>query len=160
MRVGRQRCWLPREGRSKPFDHLDKGDTFDVTQPLGDADPDDFDALVLPGGVANPDILRTDPQAVRFVRSFFESGKPVAAICHAPWTLIEADVVEGRKLTSWPSLQTDLRNAGAIWVDQEVVADSGLVTSRKPEDLGAFCAKMLEEIAEGEHAGQREKSTA
>jgi len=150
----------PEEGEVQAFDHLDKGDSFDVTRAVGEADPDDFDALVLPGGVANPDDLRTHPEAVRFVRSFFESGKPVAAICHAPWTLIEANVVNGRRLTSWPSLQTDLRNAGANWVDEEVVVDSGLVTSRKPDDLDAFCAKMVEEIAEGEHTEQHEKTVA
>jgi protease I len=150
----------PDAGEVQAFDHLDKGERFDVSRPVGEADPDDFDALVLPGGVANPDNLRTHPEAVRFVREFFASGKPVAAICHAPWTLIEADVVKGRTVTSWPSLQTDLRNAGAEWVDQEVVVDSGLVTSRKPDDLDTFCAKMVEEIAEGEHAGQREKSAA
>ena len=150
----------PDEGEVQAFNHLDKGDSFDVTRAVGDADPDDFDALVLPGGVANPDELRTHPEAVRFVRSFFESGKPVAAICHAPWTLIEANVVDGRRLTSWPSLQTDLRNAGATWVDEEVVVDSGFVTSRKPDDLDAFCAKMVEEIAEGEHREQRAKTTA
>jgi protease I len=109
---------------------------------------------MLPGGVANPDNLRTHPEAVAFVRAFFDAGKPVAAICHAPWTLVEADVVRGRTLTSWPSVQTDLRNAGATWVDEEVVVDEGLVTSRKPDDLKAFNAKMVEEIAEGKHAKQ------
>jgi protease I len=109
---------------------------------------------VLPGGVANPDALRADPDTVAFIRAFFEQAKPVAAICHAPWTLIEADVVRGRTLTSWPSLQTDLRNAGATWVDEEVVVDDGLVTSRRPDDLPAFCAKVVEELAEGRHADQ------
>ena len=141
----------PEEGEVQAFHHLEKGDTFDVDTAIGDADPGDYDALVLPGGVANPDNLRTHEDAVDFVRSFFDSGKPVAAICHAPWTLIEADVVEGRTVTSWPSLRTDLQNAGAEWVDEEVVVDEGLVTSRKPDDLDAFCAKMVEEIAEGVH---------
>ena len=136
------------------FNHLDKADTFSVDRTVADANASDYAGLVLPGGVANPDFLRTDEDAVAFVRAFFEQAKPVAAICHAPWTLIEADVVKGRKLTSWPSLQTDLRNAGAEWVDEEVVVDQGLVTSRRPDDLDAFNAKMVEEIAEGVHAGQ------
>ena len=114
----------------------------------------DYDALVLPGGVANPDFLRDDEDAVRFARSFFEAGKPVAAICHGPWTLVEADVVRGRTLTSWPSLRTDIRNAGGNWVDEEVHVDSGFVTSRKPDDLPAFCAKVVEEICEGRHDEQ------
>ena len=142
----------PEPGEIQGFNHLDKGDRFDVDEVVGEVDPEDFDALVLPGGVANPDQLRMRPEAVEFVRSFFEAGKPVAAICHGPWTLIEADVVRGRTLTSWPSLQTDLRNAGAEWVDEEVHVDSGLVTSRKPDDLEAFCSKAVEEIAEGVHA--------
>ncbi|MDQ3274202.1 MAG: type 1 glutamine amidotransferase [Actinomycetota bacterium] len=133
-------------GSVQAFNHLDKGDTFDVDTTFDQADAGDYDALVLPGGVANPDALRMNGDAVKFVRSFFESDKPVAAICHAPWTLIEADVVKGRTVTSWPSLQTDLRNAGATWVDQEVVVDQGLVTSRKPDDLPAFCATMVDEI--------------
>jgi protease I len=133
------------------FNHLDKADTFDADETFDGADPSSYDALVLPGGVANPDALRMDKTAVDFIRSFFDAGKPVSAICHAPWALIEADVVRGRTLTSWPSLQTDLRNAGASWVDEEVVVDNGLVTSRKPDDLKAFCAKMVEEIAEGKH---------
>ena len=141
-------------GHVQAFNHLDKADTFPVDKTAAQADASDYDGLVLPGGVANPDFLRTDEDAVAFVRSFFEQAKPVAAICHAPWTLIEAGVVEGRKLTSWPSLQTDLRNAGAEWVDEEVVVDQGLVTSRKPDDLEAFCAKAVEEICEGEHAAQ------
>jgi protease I len=143
-----------KSGSVQAFNHLDKGDTFDVDQVVGDADVDHYAALVLPGGVANPDALRMDEDAVDFVRDFVESGKPVAAICHAPWTLIEAGVVEGRTLTSWPSLQTDLRNAGANWVDEEVVVDQGLVSSRKPDDLPAFCSKVVEEICEGEHAEQ------
>ena len=142
------------EGEVQCFNHLDKGDTFPVDQAVADASASHFDALVLPGGVANPDQLRTDEDAVRFVRDFFEAHKPVAAICHAPWTLIEADVVRDRTITSWPSLQTDIRNAGGTWVDEEVVVDEGLVTSRKPDDLPAFNAKMVEEIVEGKHAAQ------
>ena len=126
------------------FDHLDKADTFAVDQEVGEADPRHFAALVLPGGVANPDALRMDEDAVAFVKAFVESGKPVAAICHAPWTLVEADVVRGKRVTSWPSLQTDLRNAGADWVDEEVVVDGNLVTSRNPDDLPAFNEKLLE----------------
>jgi len=141
-------------GEVQAFNHLDKADTFAVDRTVSDADASEYDGLVLPGGVANPDFLRTDADAVAFVRAFFEQARPVAAICHAPWTLIEAGVVKGRKLTSWPSLQTDLRNAGASWVDEEVVVDEGLVTSRKPDDLPAFCAKAVEEICEGEHAAQ------
>ncbi|QEC50002.1 type 1 glutamine amidotransferase [Baekduia soli] len=142
-------------GEVQAFDHLDKADTFTADKAASDVSASDYDALMLPGGVANPDALRTDAGAVALVRGFFDAGKPVAAICHAPWTLIEADVVRGRTLTSWPSLQTDLRNAGATWVDEEVVVDQGLVTSRKPDDLEAFNAKMLEEFAEGRHEGQR-----
>lgn len=129
------------------FNYLDKADAFDVDQTFEDAAASSFDALVLPGGVANPDSLRMNDGAVAFIRSFFDSGKPVAAICHAPWTLIEADVVRGKTLTSWPSLQTDLRNAGAEWVDQEVVEDSGLLTSRKPDDLPAFTAGLVKLFA-------------
>jgi protease I len=146
----------PDAGEVQAFEHLDKADTFEATVAVGDADPRDYDALVLPGGVANPDQLRTVDEAVAFVRRFFDDGKPVAAICHAPWTLVEADVVRDRTLTSWPSLKTDIRNAGGNWVDEEVHVDSGLVTSRKPDDLDAFCAKAIEEIAEGVHAEQRE----
>mgnify|MGYP001182255735 CR=1 FL=1 len=145
----------PAKGEIRGWDHTDWGDSFTVDVPLDRARPDDFDALLLPGGVMNPDRLRTMPEAVAFVRAFFDAGKPVAAICHAPWTLIEADVVRGRTLTSWPSLRTDLRNAGATWVDQEVCTDNGLVTSRKPDDIPAFNRKMLEEFAEGRHARQR-----
>ena len=141
-------------GEVQGFDHLDKDQTFAVDRTVADASPDDYDGLVLPGGVANPDFLRTNEDAVRFVRSFFEAGKPVAAICHAPWTLVEADVVRGRTLTSWPSLRTDIRNAGGEWVDEEVHVDQGLVTSRKPDDLPAFCHKLVEEICEGRHEQQ------
>ncbi|EHN75056.1 type 1 glutamine amidotransferase domain-containing protein [Streptomyces coelicoflavus] len=140
-----------RSGKVQGFDHLDKADTFPVDEVVGDASADSFGGLVLPGGVANPDFLRTDEKAVAFVRDFFTQGRPVAAICHAPWTLVEADVVRGRTLTSWPSLRTDLRNAGATWVDEQVkVCDGGsnvLVTSRKPDDLEAFCATYLAEFA-------------
>src|SRR2546421_3344295 len=136
------------------FKHLDKGDTFPVDKMAADVSASDYDALVLPGGVANPDQLRMNMDAVRFVREFFEQGKPVAAICHAPWTLVEADVVRGRTLTSWPSLRTDIRNAGGKWVDEEVHTDQGLVTSRKPADLPAFRRKMIEEFREGVHAQQ------
>jgi protease I len=142
------------KGEVQGFNHLDKADTFEAELAASDADPGDFDGLVLPGGVANPDFLRADQDAVAFVRGFFEQHKPVGAICHGPWTLVEADVVRGRTLTSWPSLQTDLRNAGATWVDEEVHVDQGLVTSRKPDDLEAFCAKLVEEFAEGRHEGQ------
>ena len=145
----------PESGKVQAFNHLDKGDTFDVDRTVSESEPSDYDGLVLPGGVANPDRLRTLDGAVEFVRSFFEAGKPVAAICHAPWTLVEADVVRGRTLTSWPSLKTDIRNAGGNWVDEEVHVDSGLVTSRKPDDIPAFNAKAIEEFAEGVHEQQR-----
>jgi protease I len=145
-----------QSGKVQGFNHLDKGDTFDVDREVSDAKADDYDALVLPGGVANPDFLRADRDAVAFTKAFFEQAKPVAAICHGPWTLVEADVVRGRTLTSWPSIRTDIRNAGGSWVDEEVHVDQGLVTSRKPDDLPAFCAKLVEEVVEGEHAGQRE----
>jgi protease I len=148
---GTPRLLAPEEGEIQAFNHLDKGDTYPVDTPLDEADPNSYDALVLPGGVANPDQLRTDRRAVRFVQAIFSAGKPVGAICHGPWTLVEADLVRDRKLTSWPSLQTDIRNAGGEWVDEEVVVDQGLVSSRKPDDLPAFCAKIVEEFAEGPH---------
>jgi protease I len=143
-----------KTGTIQGMNHHEKADQFTVDQAVADANPDDYDGLVLPGGVANPDALRMDQDAVQFVRMFFEAQKPVAAICHGPWMLVEANVVEGRTLTSWPSLQTDIRNAGGNWVDEEVHVDQGLVTSRKPDDLDAFCEKMVEEIKEGKHAGQ------
>lgn len=137
----------PESGKVQAFHHLDKGDTFDVDQTVDEADPEAFAGLVLPGGVANPDALRMDEDAVEFVKAFFEADKPVAAICHAPWMLAEAGVARGRRLTSWPSLRTDLRNAGADWVDEEVVVDGNLVTSRKPDDLPAFTAELTELFA-------------
>ena len=144
----------PKSGQIKGWQHDHWGEELKVDLALESANADTFDALLLPGGVMNPDQLRMNKQAVQFVRSFFDSGKPVAAICHAPWMLVEADVVSGRSVTSWPSLQTDLRNAGADWVNREVVTDQGLVTSRKPDDIPAFNRKMIEEFAEGEHEGQ------
>ncbi len=134
-------------GSVQAYDHLDKADTFDVDETFEKASAADFAGLVLPGGVANPDNLRTHPEAVAFVKSFLDAGKPVAAICHAPWTLVEADVVRGRRLTSFPSLQTDLRNAGATWTDEEVVVDGNLVTSRNPHDLPAFIREALTAFA-------------
>jgi protease I len=142
------------EGEIQGFEHLDKADTFKVDRTASEAKESDYEGLVLPGGVANPDFLRTSEDAVSFTRSFFEAGKPVAAICHGPWTLVEADVVRDRTVTSWPSLRTDIRNAGGNWVDEEVHVDNGLVTSRKPDDLDAFCAKAIEEFAEGRHEAQ------
>ena len=149
-----------KPGEIRGFNHFDPADTFKVDRTAEEVDASEFDALLLPGGVGNPDQLRGDENVVSFVRDFFEAGKPVAVICHGPWTLVEAGVVKGRKLTSWPTLQTDIRNAGGQWVDQEVVVDQGLVTSRKPDDIPAFNAKMIEEFAEGKHAGQREKTRA
>ena len=142
-------------GEIQAFNHLDKGDTFKVDRTVEDVTAADYDGLVLPGGVANPDFLRMDENAVAFVRGFFEQGKPVGVICHGPWTLVEADVLQNRKITSWPSLRTDIRNAGGKWVDEEVVVDEGLVSSRNPDDLPAFCAKIVEEFAEGVHEEQR-----
>lgn len=141
-------------GEIQGFNHLDKGDRFRVDRTVDNAEAKQYDALCIPGGVANPDAMRAEPKAVKFVADFFEQSKPVAAICHAPWMLVEADVVTGRTVTSWPSLKTDLENAGATWVDEEVHVDRGLVTSRKPADLEAFCAKTVEEFAEGKHAQQ------
>ena len=135
------------KGFIQAFNHLDKADTFDVDATFGDADVEDYDGLVLPGGVANPDVLRMDGDAVAFIKAFFDEDKPVAAICHAPWTLVEADVVRGRRLTSWPSLHTDLTNAGATWVDEQVVVDGNLVTSRKPDDLPAFVDAVVEQYS-------------
>jgi protease I len=138
-------------GRIQGFQHLDKADTFPVDRTVDEVEASEYDGLVVPGGVANPDRLRIDERAVGLVQSFVAQGKPTAVICHGPWMLVEADVVRGRTVTSWPSLRTDIRNAGGEWVDQEVVVDRGLVTSRKPGDLPAFCAKLIEEMAEGPH---------
>lgn len=145
----------PAKAEVKGAHHDKPGDRFKVDIPLDEAKPEDFDALLLPGGALNPDALRMIPKAVQFVKSFFNSNKPVAAICHGPWLLVEADVARGRTVTSWPSIQTDLKNAGAKWVDKEVVVDNGLVTSRKPDDIPAFNQKMIEEFAEGKHAQRR-----
>jgi deglycase len=142
-------------GQIQAFNHLDKGDKFDVDHTVDEVDESGYDALVLPGGVANPDILRMNERAVSFARSFFEAGKPVGVICHGPWTLVEADVVRGRRLASWPSLKTDIRNAGGEWVNEEVVTDRGLISSRWPDDLPVFCAKIVEEFTEGVHEEQR-----
>ena len=147
-------------GEIQGMNHDEKGDTFPVDRTVDEVDASGYDALVLPGGVANPDRLRMDEQAVEFTRSFFEAGKPVGVICHGPWTLVEADVVRDRTITSWPSVKTDLVNAGANWVDEECVVDEGLVSSRKPDDLPAFCSKIVEEFAEGVHEEQREKARA
>ena len=145
----------PVKGKVRGWKHTEWGDTFPVDIPLEKANPDDFAGLLLPGGVMNPDKLRANPKAVQFVRDFFAQGKPVAAICHGPWTLIDAGVVKGRQMTSYHSIRSDLINAGAKWVDEEVIVDNGLVTSRKPSDLPAFNRKMIEEFAEGKHEGQR-----
>ena len=143
----------PEQGKFQGYNHHDKADMIPVDRELDKAEAEAYEALVLPGGVMNPDMLRTLPKAVGFVRHFVETGKPIAAICHGPWTLINADGVKGRRMTSWPSLEVDLRNAGAEWVDQPVVVDKGLVTSRKPDDLAQFCSKMVEEFREGRHSG-------
>lgn len=150
----------PKDNEIRAWQHDQWASRIPVDLPLSRARADDFDGLMLPGGVMSPDRLRQDEQAVRFVKGFFEAGKPVAAICHAPWLLVEADVVRGRTITSWPSLRTDIRNAGGDWVDRDVVTDEGLVTSRKPDDIPAFNRKMIEEFAEGVHAGQRASGTS
>ena len=148
------------EGEIQGYNHLEEADTFKVDRVVAATDAQDYDALVLPGGVANPDRLRMDSDAVGFVTGFFEEGKPVAAICHAPWTLVEGNLVRGRTLTSWPSLKTDIENAGGEWVDREVQVDGGLVTSRNPDDLPAFCEKLVEEFAEGRHERQTASITS
>lgn len=140
-----------KSGQIQGMHHADKGDKFDVDVTLDDVRPNDFDALLIPGGLMNPDTLRSTPEALDFTRHFFDEGKPVAAICHAPWVLIDAGVLRGRRVTSWPAIKTDVRNAGATWVDEEVVVDNGLVTSRKPDDIPAFNKKMIEEFCEGRH---------
>lgn len=140
----------PEPGEIQAFNHLDKSSRYPVDRTLDEADAGDYDALVLPGGVANPDQLRLDRRAIEFVQGFAAAGKPIGVICHGPWTLVEADLLRGRRITSWPSLQTDIRNAGGEWVDEEVVSDHGLVSSRKPDDLPAFCARIVEEFAGGE----------
>ncbi|HEY4917183.1 MAG TPA: type 1 glutamine amidotransferase domain-containing protein [Solirubrobacteraceae bacterium] len=141
----------PEKGEVQAMNHLDKGASFKVDRTLADAEPEDYDGVVLPGGVANPDQLRTEESAISFLQKLFAEGKPVGVICHGPWTLVEADLVRERTITSWPSLKTDIRNAGGTWVDEEVVVDEGLVSSRNPDDLPAFCAKIVEEFAEGKH---------
>jgi protease I len=150
----------PESGTVQAMNHLDKASTFPVDRTLEEVRPQDYDAVVLPGGVANPDELRLEERAVRFLREFFAEGKPLGVICHGPWTLVEADLVRGRTLTSWPSLKTDIRNAGGRWVNEEVVVEQGLVSSRKPEDLPAFCAKIVEEFAEGAHEVAHAGATA
>lgn len=147
-----------KSGQIQGFNHLTPGDRIPVDKTLSETDAAAYDALLLPGGVANPDQLRGSEEAVRFVRAFFDAGKPVAAICHAPWLLVEAGVADGRTMTGYPTIRTDLRNAGATVVDEEVVVDDGLVTSRNPDDIPAFCAKMIEEFAEGRHRGQSQSA--
>ncbi len=148
----------PEEGKVRGWEFTDWGDDFDVDVALEEADPDRYDGLLLPGGVLNPDRLRANSEAQRFVRAFFTAGKPVAAICHGPWTLIDAEVVRGRRMTSYHTLRRDLENAGAEWVDEDVVVDQGLVTSRNPDDIPAFNRKMVEEFAEGRHEEQRRRT--
>jgi protease I len=150
----------PESGEVQAMQHLDKSSTYAVDRTLAEADPVDYAGAVLPGGVANPDQLRTEAKAVEFLQQLFAEGKPVGVICHGPWTLVEADLVRGRTITSWPSLQTDIRNAGGNWVDEQVVVDEGLVSSRNPDDLPAFCAKIVEEFAEGEHEVAQAGATA
>jgi protease I len=147
-----------KDGEIQGVNHMEQADTFKVDKLAKDADPNDYAGIVQPGGVANPDFLRADPDAVRFFKAFFDAGKPAGVICHGPWMLVEAGVAKGRTVTSWPSVKTDLINAGATWVDEECVVDQGLVTSRKPDDLPAFCAKIVEEFAEGVHERQRKAS--
>jgi len=149
-----------KSGQIRGMHHADKGDKFDVDLTLNDARPDEFDALMIPGGLMNPDSLRSNDDAVEFTRHFFEEGKPVAAICHAPWVLIDAGVVRERTLTSWPAIKTDVKNAGGKWVNEEVVVDNGLVTSRKPDDIPAFNRKMIEEFCEGRHDAQKQVAAA
>jgi protease I len=148
------------DGEIQAFNHLDHGDKIKVDKKVADVSADDYDGLVLPGGVANPDFLRADENAVNFVRSFVEQAKPIGAICHGPWTLVEAGVLKGRTITSWPSLKTDIRNAGGNWVDEEVHVDEGLVTSRNPDDIPAFSDKIVEEFCEGKHEGMKESAGA
>jgi protease I len=150
----------PKSGKIQGMHHADKGDKFDVDLSLDDARPQEFDALMIPGGLMNPDQLRSTPEALEFTRHFFDEGKPVAAICHAPWVLIDAGVVRGRTLTSWPAIKTDVKNAGGNWVNEEVVVDNGLVTSRKPDDIPAFNQKMIEEFCEGRHAAMARAANA
>ena len=145
----------PAKGEVQGWHHFDKGERFKVDVPVDSANAANYDALLLPGGVANPDQLRGNPKAVQFVKQFVQSGKPIGVICHGPWTLIEAGAVKGCTMTSWPTLKTDLMNAGAKWVDQEVVVDHGIVSSRKPDDIPAFSRKLIEEIAEGRHNERR-----
>jgi protease I len=150
----------PETGTVQAFNHLDKASTFPVDRTLAEVQPREYDAVVLPGGVANPDELRLEERAVRFLQDIAAEGKPIGVICHGPWTLVEADLVRGRTITSWPSLKTDIRNAGGHWVDEEVVVEQGLVSSRRPQDLPAFCAKIIEEFAEGAHQVAQAGATA
>ena len=150
----------PEKERVRGWNHTEWGDEVTVDRPVDQAKPDEYDALLLPGGVMNPDHLRMNPKAVQFAKTFFEDGKPIAVICHGPWTLVEAGVVRGVKMTSYPSIRTDLKNAGANWVDEEVVVDRGIVSSRKPDDIPAFNRKMIEEFAEGKHGGAGKRELA